>query len=104
MRSTRLVLQGVAFLAVLALLVGLSVAKYAGAFRSGVPVTMEVDRVGNQLTSRADVKVRGMVVGQVDEVATNGAHAVVSMTIDPDKVATIPANVSARLLPQDPVR
>ncbi|AEA27580.1 virulence factor Mce family protein [Pseudonocardia dioxanivorans CB1190] len=100
MRSTRRVLQGVAFIAVIALMVGLAVAKYAGAFDSGVPVTLDVDHVGAQLNTRADVKVRGMVVGRVEDITTNGARAVVTMEIDPDKIDAIPADVSARLLPK----
>ena len=46
-------LRGVVFLGVLLLLGGLAVGQYAGAFRSGVPVTLKVDRVGTQLDPKA---------------------------------------------------
>ncbi len=93
-------LQGLLFVVVLLALVGLSVGRYAGAFDSGVPVTLQVDRVGNQLADRADVKVRGLDVGRVTSVTTDGDAATVEMSIDPDKVDLIPANVSARLIPK----
>ena len=93
-------LQGLLFVVVLLALVGLSVGKYAGAFDSGVPVTLQVDRVGNQLAEKADVKVRGLDVGRVRSVTTNGATATVELSIDPDKAGLIPSNVSARLVPK----
>jgi phospholipid/cholesterol/gamma-HCH transport system substrate-binding protein len=93
-------LQGVLFVVVLLALVGLSVGRYAGAFDRGVPVTLQVDRVGNQLAERADVKVRGLDVGRVTSVTTDGGMATVELVIDPDKVDLIPSNVSARLVPK----
>lgn len=93
-------LQGLAFVLVIASLLGLSVAKYNGAFESGVPVTLQVDRAGNQLTERSDVKVRGLIVGTVQQISTTGSGADVQLSIEPDMVDLIPANVSARLLPK----
>jgi phospholipid/cholesterol/gamma-HCH transport system substrate-binding protein len=93
-------LQGLLFVVVLLALVGLSIGEYAGAFDRGVPVTLQVDRVGNQLAEKADVKVRGLDVGRVTSVTTTGAMATVELSIDPDKVDLIPSNVSARLVPK----
>jgi virulence factor Mce-like protein len=93
-------LQGLLFVVVLLALVGLSVGSYAGAFDRGVPVTLQVDRVGNQLAEKADVKVRGLDVGKVTAVSTDGEMATVQLMIDPDKVDLIPANVSAQLIPK----
>ncbi|GAA0933857.1 MCE family protein [Pseudonocardia zijingensis] len=93
-------LQGLLFVVVLLALVGLSVGSYTGAFDRGVPVTLQVDRVGNQLAEKADVKVRGLDVGKVTSVSTDGGAATVEMLIDRDKVDLIPANVSARLIPK----
>jgi phospholipid/cholesterol/gamma-HCH transport system substrate-binding protein len=93
-------LRGMAFLAVLVLLAGLAVAQYAGAFHSGVPVTLKVDRVGTQLDPKADVKVRGLVVGSVTAISTDGGGATVQLSLDPKLVDQIPADVTARLLPK----
>ncbi|HWH29088.1 MAG TPA: MlaD family protein, partial [Mycobacteriales bacterium] len=60
-------LWGLAFLAVLVSLVATSIALYTKAFTDTVTVTLRADRVGNQLTEGADVKVRGLVVGEVRE-------------------------------------
>ncbi len=92
--------RGLAFLGVLLLLGGLAVAQYAGAFRSGVPVTLKVDRVGTQLDPKADVKVRGLIVGSVTAIHTDGDGATVSLSLDPKLVDQIPADVTARLLPK----
>jgi phospholipid/cholesterol/gamma-HCH transport system substrate-binding protein len=95
-------MQGVAFLAVLATLLGLAVGKYAGLFEAGVPVTLEVDRTTNQLGERADVKVRGLIVGEVESISTEFASgaATVALQLDPAMVDQIPAGVSARVLPK----
>jgi virulence factor Mce-like protein len=91
---------GVVFLLVLALLVGLSIAVYNKAFVDVVTVTLETNRVGNQLAPPADVKLSGMIVGEVREVRSDGAKASIVMALDPDSVPLIPRNVSARLLPK----
>jgi len=93
-------LQGLLFVAVLVAMIGLSVGRYAGAFESTVPVTLRVERVGTQLAERADVKVRGIEVGEVESIATDGTGATVALNLDPEKVELIPANVSARLIPK----
>jgi phospholipid/cholesterol/gamma-HCH transport system substrate-binding protein len=92
--------RGLAFLGVLVLLACLAVAQYAGAFRAGVPVTLKVDRVGTQLDPKADVKVRGLVVGSVTAISTDGDGATVALSLDPALVDQIPADVTARLLPK----
>jgi phospholipid/cholesterol/gamma-HCH transport system substrate-binding protein len=92
--------QGLAFVLVIVSLLGLAVAQYSGAFERSVPVTLQVDRAGNQLTERSDVKVRGLIVGQVASISTSGAGADVQLALDPEMVDMIPAGVSARLLPK----
>jgi phospholipid/cholesterol/gamma-HCH transport system substrate-binding protein len=92
--------QGVVFLLMVLTLLALSVAKFSGAFDSGVMVTVQADRTGLLLDRRSDVKVRGLVVGEVTEVGTSGGHATVRLRLEPELVELIPANVSARLLPK----
>lgn len=93
-------LHGVAFLAVVLSLISLSIAEYNGAFDRGIPVTLQADTVGNQLQERSDVKVRGLIVGEVSDVTSSGDVATVAMQLDPEMVHLIPRNVSARLLPK----
>ncbi|MGZ4614452.1 MAG: MCE family protein [Actinomycetes bacterium] len=91
---------GVVFLAVMALLVGLSVAVYDKAFVHVVHVSLETDRVGNQLAPPADVKLRGMIVGEVRKVRSDGAKATIDLALTPGTVGLIPSNVTAQLLPK----
>ncbi|WP_067070433.1 MCE family protein [Carbonactinospora thermoautotrophica] len=91
---------GLVFLCVLALLVGLAVASYEKAFTPVVRVTLEADRSGLQLNPPADVKLRGIIVGEVREVDTDGRTARIRLALDPRYAELIPANVSARLLPK----
>ncbi len=93
-------LYGVAFLVVLALLLGLSVAMFQKRFTPVVMVTLKTDRVGNQLQETSDVKVRGLVVGEVRRIVHTDDGAEVELALQPDQVGAIPANVSARLLPK----
>ncbi|MCA1711781.1 MAG: MCE family protein [Actinobacteria bacterium] len=96
----RLRLAGVGFLVVIALLVGLTVALYQKTFTPVVDVTLQADRIGNQLSAPADVKLRGLVVGEVRGVSSTGDGAKVELALQPDKVRLIPRNVEARLLPK----
>ena len=96
----RLRLSGVGFLVVIGLLVALTVALYQKAFTPVVRVTLQADRVGNQLTAPADVKLRGLIVGEVRAVSSHGNGATITLALDPDKVALIPKNVEVQLLPK----
>ncbi|MFF8971348.1 MCE family protein [Streptomyces sp. NPDC014995] len=100
MRVLRLRLYGVAFIAVMALLLSLAVAVYQQAFTPVVRITLEADSLGNQLDRRADVKLRGLLVGEVREVRADGAKATLDIALKPEHVRFIPADVHARLLPK----
>src|SRR4051812_43032568 len=92
--------QGLAFLVVLALLLGLAVASYNKAFTDVAHVTLETDTAGNQLQEASDVKVRGVIVGEVRDVKASTKGATIDMAINPEYLDQIPGNVSARLLPK----
>ena len=99
-RTIRIRLQGLAFLVVLALLLGLSVAAYNKAFTEVARVTLETDTAGNQLQEASDVKVRGVIVGEVREVEASAEGATIELAIKPEYLHQIPADVTARLLPK----
>ncbi|WP_406329446.1 MCE family protein [Streptomyces sp. NBC_00203] len=103
MRATRVLrlrLYGVVFLAVLALLLSLSVAVYQQVFTPAVRIELEADSLGNQLDPRADVKLRGLLVGEVRAVHADGTKATLDIALKPEYVAYIPSDVHARLLPK----
>jgi len=93
-------LQGVAFLVVIALLLALAVAIYQKAFTTVARVTLKTDTVGNQLQEASDVKVRGVIVGEVRSVHAATGGATIDLAIYPQYLKQIPANVTAQLLPK----
>jgi virulence factor Mce-like protein len=99
-RTIRRRLQGVAFLVVLAALLALSVAFYNKAFTDVATVTLKTDTVGNQLQEASDVKIRGVLVGEVRDVAADLDGATITLAINPQFLPQIPDNVTARLLPK----
>ncbi|MGH3622751.1 MAG: MCE family protein [Sciscionella sp.] len=90
-------------LALVALILGFlafTLAIYNKAFSPVVAVTVHTDKVGNQLLPQADVKVRGIPVGEVRAIRGSADGAELSLAIQPDKAAMLPDNVSVRLLPK----
>jgi len=80
-------------------LVWLSVAFYHHSFTHTDTVTVITDSAGNNLRVHADVKLRGVVVGQVASVSSDGSGARLTLAVSPDKLRLIPADVVVELLP-----
>ena len=91
---------GVAFLLTLAVLVGLAIASFQKKFTPVVKVTLMAERIGNQLQNASDVKIRGLIVGEVRSITSTGNGASIVLALQPDQVGSIPVNVSARILPK----
>jgi virulence factor Mce-like protein len=91
---------GIAFLVVIAGLVSLSVAMYTKAFTPVVKVSLETDHVGNQLSTHADVKLRGLRVGEVRSIRSSGQGATIELALSRDTAHLVPADVKAQLLPK----
>ncbi|MGC1213413.1 MAG: MCE family protein [Micromonospora sp.] len=91
---------GIVFIAVLTAALTGSVLQYRKAFTPVSWITLHADRAGLQLTQGADVKVRGVVVGDVRAVRSEGGGAIIRLALDPATTARIPADVTARLLPK----
>jgi len=95
----RLLLFGVVFLAVLGSLIGLSVAMYQKVFSPVTMVTIKADRAGLQLSRFGDVRVHGVLVGQVREIDQDGEQASIRVGLFPEAAGRIPANVDVAILP-----
>lgn len=91
---------GVAFLLVLAALGTLAVQVYQKKFVDAVMVTLRTDRIGNQLNASSEVKARGVLVGGVRGVRSVPGGAEIQLALEPAKVARIPRDVSALLIPK----
>jgi phospholipid/cholesterol/gamma-HCH transport system substrate-binding protein len=93
-------LQGLLFLVVLLGLVAMSIAVYTKAFTDTVAVTLQAYRIGNQLTKGADVKVRGVNVGEVRSVRATGEGTELTLHLDPTAASRVPADTRAMILPK----
>jgi phospholipid/cholesterol/gamma-HCH transport system substrate-binding protein len=91
---------GVLFLALLMVAVWLTYATFTKKFVDVVPVTLQTSKIGLQLPTLADVKIRGVIVGEVRDMHADGEGAVLDLALDPTEAAAIPANVSAVILPK----
>ncbi len=66
---------GVAFLVLLLFFVWATYAIFTKKFVDFVPVTLETSSIGLQLPALADVKIRGVIVGDVREIESTGDGA-----------------------------
>jgi phospholipid/cholesterol/gamma-HCH transport system substrate-binding protein len=82
------------------LMVWLTYAIYNKQFTDTVDVTLEASNVGLQLNPRSDVKLRGIVVGEVRTIETDGDGAKIDLALKPELVNLVPHGVSARILPK----
>ena len=97
---TRRRLKGLALLLVFSLFAVFCIANFNKAFKSTDTVVLKASTVGNQLTKQADVKIRGVIVGEVSTVESDGQGATLELSIDPDATPTIPADTKATLIPK----
>lgn len=91
---------GILFVGLLLLGVWVVNAVFGQKFLSFDRVELNTDTIGLQLPERADVKVRGVIVGQVMEARSGADGAVLTLGIKPDKIKQIPDNVTASILPK----
>lgn len=93
-------LAGIAFSLLLVAGAWFTYAVFNKSFVDVVHVQLETSRVGMQLPLHADVKMRGVIVGEVRHIDSTGDGAVIDLALDPDRVDAIPADVTARILPK----
>lgn len=90
---------GIIFVAIIALVIAATIASYKGAFASTVPVHVHTDRAGLTLAHGAPVKYRGVQVGHVDQITTDGRTVDVRLAMNSGDVAMVPAGVTAQIVP-----
>lgn len=91
---------GVTFLALILLALYLVYAVFTQKFTHFDKVTLQTDSIGLQLPDRADVKIRGVLVGEVLDFKATAKGAQVTLGIHPDDIDIIPANVTGAILPK----
>lgn len=94
-------LYGLLFFIVVAALVAAAILQFNGTFTRYTYVTLSTDNAGHSLAANADVKARGVIVGQVQEITAGpDGEVFVQLGIDPEQAASLPAGTTARILPK----
>jgi len=91
---------GVVFLCLLLAAVYLTYAVFTKKFTDYDRVKLQTSTIGLQLPARADVKIRGVIVGEVLDFASDTDGAELTLGIYPDQLDTIPANVTGSIVPK----
>lgn len=91
---------GLGFLAMLLLFVWITFAFFNKTFERTVPVRMTASTAGLSLPLNADVKLRGMIIGEVRDVATDGDGVVMDLAIKPEFIDRVPAEVTGQIVPK----
>jgi phospholipid/cholesterol/gamma-HCH transport system substrate-binding protein len=99
-RRVKQQLAGLLFLAVIAGLVGLTIALYQKAFTDVTTVRLKADQAGNQLSKGGDVKARGLIIGEIRDVSSDGSGATLELALEPEAAKRVPSDVKAQLLPK----
>ncbi|MFC4373916.1 MlaD family protein [Nocardia halotolerans] len=99
----QLYVAGVCGLVVFAVILGFLMARYQGYFIPKVNVVANLSTTGDGLPSNADVKFRGVLVGEVDsvDIADEGAAQHVNIELKPEHAKGVPSNVTARVVPSN---
>jgi phospholipid/cholesterol/gamma-HCH transport system substrate-binding protein len=91
---------GVIFLVLLIGAIWMTNAIFTKKFADYDEVTLQTSKIGLQLPTRADVKIRGVIVGEVLSFDSNTEGAELTLGIYPDQMDTIPANVTGSIVPK----
>ena len=95
----RLLVAGIALLVVMTLLIWLSIAIYNKAFSTDTMITIKSDRAGLQLAKFGDVRLNGVLIGQVRKVEQDGKEASIEVALQPSVADDLPTNVNVQILP-----
>ena len=93
-------LLGIVFILILVAGVYGTYAIFTKKFADYDEVTLQTSKIGLQLPSRADVKIRGVIVGEVLDFDSTAEGAELTLGIYPDELDTIPANVTGSIVPK----
>src|SRR4051794_19255115 len=92
--------MGIAFLCLLLAGVYFTYAIFTKKFTDYDKVTLQTSTIGLQLPERADVKIRGVIVGEVLDFHPTADGADITLGISPGEIDTIPADVTGSIVPK----
>ena len=91
---------GIVFLALMLTGVWATYGVFTKKFTDYDEVTVKTSRIGLQLPKYADVKIKGVIVGEVIDFRPTSDGADVTLGLYQDRVTQIPADVTASILPK----
>jgi len=91
---------GILFICLLLAGVWLTYGVFTQRFTDFDEVTLDAPAIGLQMPERADVKIRGVIVGQVLGFSATDEGARVRLGIYPSQLHTIPGNVTGAIVPK----
>lgn len=91
---------GVVFLCLILTGVWVSYGVFTKKFTDYDEVTLRTSKIGLQLPMRADVKIRGVQVGEVVDIDADSDGASLTLGLYPDERDQIPANVTGSIVPK----
>ena len=97
MRTTSL---GIVFLALMLASVWLTYGVFTQKFSDYDEVTVKASRIGLQLPQRADVKIKGVIVGEVLDYEPTADGADITLGLYQDRTTQVPGDVTASILPK----
>ncbi len=99
-RPSSLKILGAAFVAMVIFFLWVTYAFFTKAFVDYDDVTLTTDTTGVNLPRNADVKLRGMIVGEVREVKPDGDGVKLTLGMNPKLIGSVPKDVTAQLVPK----
>lgn len=91
---------GAGFIAVVLFFLWLTYAVFNQKFIDVVPVTLTTSTAGASLPSNADVKIRGMIVGEVRSIKPTADGVKMDIAMNPAAMKRVPRDVSAEIVPK----
>ncbi|WP_328527585.1 MCE family protein [Nocardioides sp. NBC_00368] len=91
---------GVVFIVLVLAALALTWAQFTNRFGNFEEITLKADRIGLQLPERADVKVRGLIVGEVLEMKPTDEGAELTLGLFPDEISKVHPDVTGAILPK----
>ncbi len=99
-RSFSLKVLGAALIAIMIFFMWLTYAFFNKTFVDVDEVVVDTGKAGLNLPDNADVKLRGMIVGEVRDVRPTDDGVQLVLGMDPDLIDEVPADVSAEIIPK----
>ncbi len=99
-RPTSLKLLGAALVAIMLFFIWLTFAFFSKTFVATDDVTVDTGTAGLNLPENADVKLRGMIVGEVRKVEPHDGGVRIVLGMKPDLIDEVPADVTAEIVPK----